>query len=298
MGTILSPFGGEAICLDRLHVSELIRQYNKKCGVDITEYLSSNEFAHLYICDKTGYKFWYPYELAGSNSFYERISRSWPHYYRTQRWEYAEASKTISSTDRCLEIGCGRGFFIKLIENRCRSVEGMDFNQEAIAQKVCRSSIRQEDISKQLDNKSIPSHEAYDKIFAFQVLEHVVAPEKFISGCLNLLKIGGHLIISVPDDNYIVHRNMADPFNLPPHHMGCYSDQVFSKIADIYNLEITKISHQAASFPAIEIGEITKRSLLWKFYLKLVSSIGSKILANLREPGHTMLVIFKKKELK
>ena len=293
MNSVLSPFEGEVIHLDRVHVSEFVRKYRQKCGVNISDEFFDIEYADLYLCKKTGYKFWHPYELAGRDSLYKKLSFAWPHYYQTNRWEYSQLAAFISSSDNCLEIGCGRGYFIRLIEGRCQSVKGIEFNQDAIKEKVCDSVINLESAqSHQL--KCSTNFEKYDKIFSFQVLEHISNPAEFFETCIFMLKSGGHLIVSVPDDNFVLHRDMADAFNLPPHHVGCYNDSVFKKIGEIYNLKVINIKHAPPTFPGILASESSRNSISWRVFLKFINPIGEMLLRVLKEPGHTMLVTLQK----
>ena len=286
---IISPYGFESELVERLHVSELVRRYKAKCGADISSAFGSVQFAELYQCKGTGYKFWYPNELAGNEEFYQILSKAWTNYYRTTRWEYDEASSIVNATDICLEVGCGRGYFIELIESKCRNVTGLEFNSQAIKEKVCQSEMYLEDVSvhaKRVGRK-------YDKIFTFQVLEHISDPKQCIENCLLMLKPGGNLVISVPNDDYIIHKNMADAFNLPPHHMGYYNANIFKELSKIFDLELVSISNQPPNFPQVEVTDKILKSRLWNRYFRLFYWLGIRILTHLKEPGHTMLVIYK-----
>jgi SAM-dependent methyltransferase len=287
---IKSPYGFESDLVERLHVSEIARRYKAKCGADISSAFGSLQFAELYQCKGTGYKFWLPNELAGDEKFYQLLSKSYPNYYGTTRWEYAESINIVNRNDVCLEIGCGRGYFIKAIESKCSDVFGLELNSQAINEKVCQSEISLEDISVHAERVG----QKYDKIFTFQVLEHIPNPQRFIANCLLMLKPGGYLVISVPNDDYIVHKNMADAFNLPPHHMGCYNADVFYKLSKIFNIELVNISNQPPVFPQVDVTNKMRQFKLWNRYFRIFSWLGGRILTHLNEPGHTMLVIFRK----
>jgi SAM-dependent methyltransferase len=289
---ITSPYGGESKLLERLHVSELARRYKNKCGADISFAFGEIQFAELHQCMKTGYKFWWPNELAGKEEFYRVLSSAWPNYYRTERWEYTYSRNLVDQNDACLEVGCGRGYFLKSIESICSSSVGLEFNTEAITRKVCDSEIYKEDISEySLRNRA---ESGYDKVYAFQVLEHIPKPLEFLQACLAILKPGGLLVISVPNDEWIVHKNMQDPFNLPPHHIGGYDDEVFKKISVLLGMELVDIKFQPAAFPAVDVAERTKRKVLWRVFMRIFIGVGQRLLQRLHEPGHTMLVVLRK----
>lgn len=284
--TTISPFGGTATLQERLHSSEIIRRYKNKCGMDISFALDDIEFAELYQCEKTGYKFWLPSKIAGGEDFYAALSAVWPDYYRSERWEYSHARQFIQPGDSCLEVGCGRGFFLGSIERICKSSVGLEFNNNAIKEKVCKSRILNQDIS---DYQSDSGR--HDNIFFFQVLEHIPEPLEFIKSCLVHLKPTGKLVISVPNDEWIIHKNMQDAFNLPPHHVGGYNPLVFQKIAELLHLEVVTVKTQPANFPAIEVTEPTARQIPWKVFRRLADIVGDQVLRYCGEPGHTMLVV-------
>ena len=284
-----SPFGGKGSIIDRIHVSELARRYRNKCNLDISSIFQFIEYAELYQCDKTGYKYWLPDELAGDQNFYKEISSHWPNYYKKSRWEYKHCLDEVRKEDFCLEIGCGKGYFLKKIENICLDVIGLEFNQEAIDTKVCNAKILNQDIKNYVTDSN-----KFDKIFSFQVLEHITTPLNFLKSCLDCLKPGGTLIVSTPNDDNFIHKNMQDPFNLPPHHMGCYNKDIFIKISQILNISIVNIRLEPPNFPEINVTDQTKSSIAWRIFYKFTKKVGLPVLKKLGEPGHTILVMFKK----
>lgn len=286
----VSPFGGECSHVERVHVAELVRRYKEKCGADISSAFGSIQFADLYLCNKTGYKFWLPLSLAGDEDFYKLLSMSWPNYYRQERWEYKYAKNLVEKSDACLEVGCGRGYFIKSIETQCSKVLGLELNNDAINLKSCSSKI----IDESLSSHSTMSPGVYDKVFAFQLLEHLSDPKGFLNDCAKLLKMSGLLVVSVPNDDYMPHQLMQDPFNFPPHHMGSYNKSVFEKIGEMLDLELIEVQVQPPHFPKMEVSSTVANSNFWKAYSAIARVFGRFLLRGLGEPGHTMLVVYQK----
>lgn len=286
---VISPFGGDSAFLDKLHVEELARRYKIKCGLDIAFAFNEIQYAKLYKCNKTEYKFWLPNELAGNEEFYKALSTAWPNYYQTNRWEFRHCQELVRKEDVCLEVGCGRGYFLKSIESHCRYSIGLEYNSEAIEQKICNSTILRQDVVTSLND-----FKKFDKIFAFQVLEHISDPLFFLNGCLTCLKSKGFLIISVPNDENVIHQSLQDPFNLPPHHVGYYNTTVLSNISNLLGLQIVKILLQPAEFPFINVSEEVKNKPSWQIYFRVFRAIGRLLLKQLHEPGYSMLVVFRK----
>ena len=98
-----------------------------------------------------------------------------------------------------LEIGCGTGILLPVIEALGFSVTGMDINREALryaktkfSGKLIRSSLY-----------SYKGKERYDAIGIFDVLEHQRDDQKFLAACARLLKYHGYLFLSVPSHPWV-----------------------------------------------------------------------------------------------
>jgi hypothetical protein len=90
---ILSPFEAEARQVLSFSTRRIAAMYFLKCEVDVTPYLAGHGAIDLYECRRTGYRFWRPEEVAGKDEFYHELSKAWPGYYRTSRWEYEAARR-------------------------------------------------------------------------------------------------------------------------------------------------------------------------------------------------------------
>ena len=143
---IAGPFG-PARHLESITASEIARMYERKCGFDALPHFKGLESIDLYLCLSTGYRFWRPAKVAGDESFYRDLSAVWPDYYRDWRWEYGPMLSALRSRDNLLEVGCGRGYFLKLTENRVALAIGLELNREAISNKVTRHEIKSQLVS-------------------------------------------------------------------------------------------------------------------------------------------------------
>jgi SAM-dependent methyltransferase len=94
--------------------------------------------------------------------------------------------------------------------------KALEVAREKGAKIICRS----------LDDlKSYSNEGGYDLIVATEVLEHLVAPREILSALLSMLNKDGLLIVSLPNENTIVHRVYAllglgvdsEAFNLYKH---------------------------------------------------------------------------------
>jgi SAM-dependent methyltransferase len=264
-----------------------VHEYSKKSGIDLSTYFAGIEHVSLYSCSKTGYRYWKPFTIAGSESFYREMASSTPLYYRSERWEYSIARKLLQKEDEVLDIGCGRGFFLKSIEGTVKSGFGLEFSQYAIENKVTAYPIRAamiQDIAKE--------NTKFDVICSFQVLEHVVNPKEFIQGCLQVLKPGGKLVLSTPNFSSITAQNKLDCWDLPPHHVGHYTEDTYQKIGEIFGLKLLAIQQETRGAVEISLTLETQKKLVYRIFRKLFA-VSSRLLFRVtKEPGHSIVAIY------
>lgn len=96
---------------------------------------------------------------------------------------------------RLLEIGCSTGDFLDDAVLLGWSVEGIEFSDQAAA--IARSKGHQV-WTGQLEAIPLPENK-YDAIVGWMVLEHLHEPQKVLTNLFGSLKVGGHLIVSVPN---------------------------------------------------------------------------------------------------
>jgi SAM-dependent methyltransferase len=109
---------------------------------------------------------------------------------RNARWRM-KLIRDVQPGGRLLEVGCGRGDFLRVASERF-DVYGVEPNPE-----LARDSAH-----------SAPVHEGlldgvtwseFDVVASFHVIEHVDSPSKFVAEMVRRLKPGGVLVIETPD---------------------------------------------------------------------------------------------------
>lgn len=288
MNNILSPYGGEEILVEKIHAEWIVQQYKIKCGIDVSEFFPGIEWISLYQCTKTEYRYWKPYSIAGDENFYKALALASNFYYQKDRWEYSIVRNFLNKNHRVLEIGCGRGYFLKSIEGLVHSGLGIEFNKYAIDNKVTTYPIREakiEDIARE--------NEKFDFVFSFQVLEHIVNPREFIQACVDVLKPGGKLALSTPNYSSVMAQIKSDCFDLPPHHMGHYTKDTFKNISDVFGLKLLSVYCEPRSFDfQIPVMPETEKKLIFKIYRKLIAVLSRVFFRLTKESGHTVVAIY------
>jgi 2-polyprenyl-3-methyl-5-hydroxy-6-metoxy-1,4-benzoquinol methylase len=127
---------------------------------------------------------------------------------------YMRALDVIESKDRVLDIACGAGFGSDLIAKKASSVIGGDYNQDVID--YCRSHFSKSNLAYEVADITKLHYEAgyFDAVVSMETIEHV-DERLFIDNVFRVLKPGGKLILSTPQNNY--------GFCLTPWHLKEYS---------------------------------------------------------------------------
>lgn len=101
-----------------------------------------------------------------------------------------------------LEIGCGTGIVLMLLEKLGFSVTGLDIHQEGlrIARKRTKARLIRSDLFK------LTTKEKYQNIGLFDVIEHIENDERFLRACRNILVDNGKVFITVPADTRLWSR--------------------------------------------------------------------------------------------
>ena len=98
-----------------------------------------------------------------------------------------------------LDYGCGWGTFAEMMHqvNNCR-VDGIDTDCHSI--KIARDFVGEEEgLSFSVKRIHEIASETYDVVVSTQVAEHTLNPGNYLRECNRVLRVGGYLVISVPN---------------------------------------------------------------------------------------------------
>jgi ubiquinone/menaquinone biosynthesis C-methylase UbiE len=94
--------------------------------------------------------------------------------------------------DRILEVGCGRGFLTRSIQQHSPDTRGIDVNPNSIRHAVARNLTVMSAV--QLDFPDA----AFDKIYAFHTIEHLADVGLALCEMARVLRPGGRLLLVYP----------------------------------------------------------------------------------------------------
>lgn len=110
----------------------------------------------------------------------------------------------LSGKEKILEIGCGRGFYLKTLINLWPNlmITGLDLNEKYL--NIARQFVNNQKVKLiQGDAISLPfANQSFGRIIATEILEHIPDDQKAISEMYRVLKPGGIAMITVPNKNY------------------------------------------------------------------------------------------------
>ena len=220
-----------------LNTSFIMDCYKRQLNIDVSRFFRGIKKIQIYKCLDSGYRFYYPFVISGDSKFYEDLEKfSW--YYMDWKWEHEIASNLINPKDRVLEIGCGQGSFLKKIQQKGADCIGLELNENAV---LCGQDKKLKILNESIQDHAKKNHERYDIICSFQVVEHITHIKEFIKACVDTLKPGGKLIVSVPNNDSLIFLENKPILNMPPHHMGLWDINSLINIQQFFELELKYI---------------------------------------------------------
>ncbi len=177
--------------------------------------------------------------IPADEAFYDWAAES-RNYYQSARWEWKAIRSAIESfhASTLLEVGCGTGHFLSYISNKLPlRVMGIDTHLPSV-QACWESGLWVQCCNLETFHHSDPDRK-YDIICAFHCLEHVADPKSTIRLMAQMLKPGGHIIVSVPYSPTADEAVDLHPLNLPPHHLTRWNAQSLSELARISGLQMS-----------------------------------------------------------
>ena len=227
--------------LARVDVNEISEKW-RNLGVDVGSTFRNLTAIEYWKCPTTGFCWYTPAGAAGGGELYAQLEKfDW--YYMDDKWEFSTALGLLKEASTVLEVGVGEGHFLQAARSRGHWVQGVELNPQGAA----RARAMDFEIHElMLDVLKEKTDQRFDAICAFQVLEHVPDPRRFLEDMMGLLKPGGKMVLSVP--NAAVMRKIdphnQDLLNQPPHHMGHWDENVFRALEHFLPLKVRSVQRE------------------------------------------------------
>ncbi|MDA4848648.1 class I SAM-dependent methyltransferase [Hoeflea poritis] len=139
-----------------------------------------------------------------------------------------------------LDVGCGEGFVLAAFESLGWQVEGIDFSRAGVEamNPAIADRVEDGDLFSILERR-IAEGERHDLVWLANVLEHVLEPVDLLELLHRLVKPGGMLVVTVPNDGNAFHDELlescaiADRFWIAiPDHMSYFTAESLKRTAE------------------------------------------------------------------
>jgi 2-polyprenyl-3-methyl-5-hydroxy-6-metoxy-1,4-benzoquinol methylase len=157
-------------------------------------------------------------------------------------------------TNKMLDVGCGRGWFLIEAKKRGWEVYGTEFSEKAI--EVCEAAGLHMQSGK-LQSNSFEKEE-FDIITSFEVIEHINNPTEEISNIHGFLRKGGLFYCTTPNFNAYLRYYLKENYNnviAYPEHLSYYTRSTLKKLMKVYNLRPQKVLTTGISISSIKLSQ-------------------------------------------
>lgn len=210
--------------------------------------------------------------------------------------KYLERLLGKVSKDNFLDIGCGNGFFLEKVKrigfNQTWGVEPSINSLKHLPKGVVKKRIIV-DIFK----KKYFKNDFFDVVSFFQVLDHVIDPNKFLKDCFDILKPGGYIIAIMHDVTAPTHRLLGGKspiFDIQ--HIYLFDKSTIRKILEKNGFEVESVS---TVYTTYSLGYWFKMSPLPNFIKSAISKLltGFILRQKISLPAGNMAIIARKPNL-
>lgn len=117
---------------------------------------------------------------------------------------FTRAVEEVKDGDKVLDIGCGIGAFTRLVKQSKKGCEiwGTDISNMAIQDNLkLDPDIKY--LHQYIGNQTEVPSDYFDFVFTGEVLEHMDDPATLLKDCARVLKRGGKLVLTTPNEDHI-----------------------------------------------------------------------------------------------
>ncbi len=195
--------------------------------------------------------------------------------YATAMSQYAFLKPFLKNQNTVLDVGCGLGQALHVLETKGFAVTGLELDKTVIKD-INSKLIKGKCLYATLEDFSEKSRKKYDIIFVSHTFEHFIDPTEALADFSRLMHTNSLLFIEVPnrDNKAIMHRSITESA-----HTFHFSRKTIKKILNKNGFEIIKMSTCSNKF--------SYEPKLWTYTKYL---LGSDISVYGRNEGYLRLV--------
>ena len=210
-------------------------------------------------------------------------------------------------SNKILDVGCGRGFFLLEAKKRGWDVYGTEYSPTAV-KKCIAAGIKMKEGVLDLSDFEVGS---FDIITSFEVLEHINTPVEEVAKFYSLLRKKGLFYCTTPNFNALQRYQLKEKFNVInyPEHLSYFTRKTLLKLCKdvgftVKGFKSTGISitrHKTSTGQSQEkfiaedsADEKLRKKIEGKWYLGIIKKVVNQLLT-LTNKGITLKGFFIKK---
>ncbi|MBN4051517.1 asparagine synthase (glutamine-hydrolyzing) [bacterium AH-315-M05] len=288
--------------------------YHQKCVICQSSYLKPlNTYKKVYLVKCTNCTFVFAQKIPSVDELIEHYNDYEEDKYLSpitvKRYnELLDSFEIHRKTNRILDIGCGRGYFLKTARERGWDVFGTEYTDKAI--RIC-------------SDKGIPMHQGqlnpstyktnfFDIITMFEVIEHINNPREEIKSIENILRPEGVFYFTTPNFNSLNQFILRNKWNIVryPDHLCYYTRKTINHLLNEFDFKKRKLDTTGYSITRLKTSlKISEQKCVSQFsdderirtkidkykFLKLISNLLNKFLS-ISGTGDTIKGTFQKRQ--
>ncbi len=194
-------------------------------------------------------------------------------------------------TNKILDVGCGRGWFLIEAKKRGWETYGVEFSDTAI--KICRE--QGINVKAGVLNSADFESSSFDVITSFEVLEHINNPNEEIAMIRELLRKDGLFYCTTPNFNALIRFYLKSGYNIIsyPEHLIYYTKKTLNTLLKRHNFKSVKFLSTGISITRFNLSvnssstevfmgesssdELLRKRIESKWYLRVIKKIINKI---------------------
>lgn len=209
----------------------------------VAEHKAQADATRLFVCEGCGLEIFLP-QIIGTPRFYVEAynlagtQNDSEFTYSETKWDFDEALKDAHGARTLLEVGCGPGHFLKRASREVPEVSGVEYNEPAAL------LARAQGLKVYSDPAQAPLAGQLDAVFSFHVLEHVGDPVAFLAQLVSLVRPGGRIGISVPNQDGPMQYVDPCAMNMPPHHATRWQARSLTALAKRIGTRLQRVAYE------------------------------------------------------
>lgn len=174
---------------------------------------------------------------------------------RTSYGKMLDEFEIYRKTNRILDVGCGRGWFLNEAKARGWEVYGTEFSAKAV--ELCEANgIRMQ--QGVLDPSAFELKD-FDVITSIEVIEHINNPHEELSKISSLMRKGGLFYCTTPNFNSVMRYYLKADYNVIeyPEHLSYYTKATLTRAVEQHGLKLKEFRSTGISLARLRASQTT-----------------------------------------